>query len=52
MEDSQEKEAIEQQVMVIDKLIHRLDTGFLESEKVSSFLRKHQSEIFGDNPER
>ncbi|PKL60807.1 MAG: hypothetical protein CVV33_00765 [Methanomicrobiales archaeon HGW-Methanomicrobiales-4] len=40
-----EKNIIEQQVKRIDDLIDQLDKGYVESEKVSLFLRKHRPEM-------
>lgn len=44
--NTQHKDIIEQQIMKIDSLVNQLDKRYLESEKVSLYLRKHQPEIF------
>lgn len=41
-----QQDVIEKQIMRIDSLVDQLDKGYLESEKVSLYLRKHQPEIF------
>jgi len=41
--DIPSRDIIEQQVQRIDDLINMLDKGYVESEKVSMYLRKHRS---------
>ena len=45
-----QQEIIEQQIMRIDNLVDQLDKGYLESEKVSLYLRKHEPQIFVSSP--
>lgn len=42
------REKIEEQVKTIDSLVARLDRGWLESEKVHSFLLRHYSQDTGN----
>lgn len=44
MSNLPDQEIIEEQVSAINGLVDQLDQGYLESEKVHSFLQKHQSE--------
>jgi glucose-6-phosphate-specific signal transduction histidine kinase len=39
--DTQDQAAISEHVHIIEKILDSLDEGFLESEKVRKFLRKH-----------
>jgi PAS domain S-box-containing protein len=50
MDDTPHRAKIEQQVKIIDDLVSRLDHGWLESEKVRSFLMKHYQYEMGTQP--
>lgn len=43
--DKEISEPILKQVMAIDDIVHRLDQGWLESEKIREYLRKHHGII-------
>ncbi|NMB77906.1 MAG: response regulator [Methanomicrobiales archaeon] len=43
---------IEEQVRIIDNLVEQLDKGWLESEKVHSFLIRHYKQAPGKTPEK
>ena len=40
------KDIIEQEIKKIDGIVNKLDKGYVESEKVNNFLRKHQPWIY------
>ena len=46
------RKKIEEQVKVIDSLVAQLDAGWLESEKVHSFLLRHYQSAGKDNKEK
>ena len=41
MDATEHAEVVMEQIKEIDGIINRLDRGFLESEKIREFLRKH-----------
>ncbi len=41
MEETQSTKKIMEQVTEIDRIVNQLDRGFLESEKIRKFLKRH-----------